>query len=403
MRHLTIWSLPLLVLPPAAQAQSLGDYLENNRLAEGRVLPLIRRLDSDSFEERQKAARVLLWLGPWLDRLEDESFDLLARNADANDDLALRGDLQRLVRGIRERTRGDEVRRLRGHRFSVVGLAFSPDGAKLATASWDRTARVWDVKTGKQLLCLGHDDYVQSVAFSPDGKLLASTGKEVRLWEAGTGKERFCFRDPAWHSGAFYDVCFSADGKRLFACPADGTLRSWDTSTGRLVRKWTVGRGFPLRLSADGNSVLLGASDRVSCWRLTTGEQAWTNSPWVAHSGTSVYRSLALTPDGRQLLAGNQDGTLRVFDAQTGRVARTLDRKRCPANFLALSGNGDRLLTGAWQEPLRLLTYPGCEEVRRWKVPPAVSTEGLALSPDGCWAAAAGSDEAVRLYRVKAP
>src|SRR5262249_7134383 len=161
--HLKSGTLLLLLMPLSAQAQDFEGFVEHNRLVEGRVLPLIRQLDSDAFEDRQKATRTLLRLGSWLDRLGDESLALLTKYADANDDLPLRGDLQRLVEGIRTRTKGDEVRRLVGHQFSIAGMAFSPDSAKLATASWDRTVRVWDVSTGKQLLRLEHDDYVQSV------------------------------------------------------------------------------------------------------------------------------------------------------------------------------------------------------------------------------------------------
>jgi WD40 repeat protein len=402
MRHLKNGTLLLLLLPLSARAQEVEDFAEQNRLVEGRVLPLIRRLDSDAFEERQKATRLLLRLGPRLDRLGDESLALLAKVADANDDLPLRADLQRLVEGIRTRTQGDEVRRLVGHQNSIVGMAFSPDGAKLATASWDRTVRVWDVNTGKQFLRLEHDDYVQSVAFSPDGKLIASIGKEVRLWESGTGKGRFCFRDPAWSSGALYDVCFSPDGKRFLACPRDGVLRSWDTDTGELVRQWVVGRGFPLGLSADGTRVYLGASEMVACWSLTTGGQLWTNTTWVTASGISIYRNLALTPDGGQVVTGNQDGFLRVFESGSGKVIRTRDLKRFRPLFLALSAAGDRLLIGGGQGPLELLTFLGEEEVQRWKIPEGVlSVDSLALSPDGRWASTAGHDEIVRLFQVK--
>lgn len=392
----------LLLTPLPARAQDIADFFDNHRLVGGRVLPFIRQLDSDHAEQRREAAKVLLGLDRHLDRLSDRASALLQKYADANDDRDLRADLQALVQGIRKRTCGDEVRRLLGHTYTISSVTFSPDSTRLATSSWDRTVRVWEVETGKELHCFRHDDYVQSVRFSPDGKLLASTGKEVRLFDLTTGQERFHWCEKSWSSGAYYDVCFTGDSKRLLACPNDGVMRAWDVATGKQVQKWTVGRACPLRVSPDDKSVYVGASDRVCCWSLTTGAQVWSYSSNHPFGGYSVFRSLALSHDGSALVAGNNDGETVVFEAKTGKVLRKLAPKDHPARFAALVG--DRLLLGGMQDPLQLLTFPDLKPVRRLRLPEGFgSVECLALSPDGRWAAVGSHDEIIRIYAIKRP
>ena len=110
-------------------------------------------------------------------------------------------------------------------RMTVAGVAFSPDGNRLATASWDQTAKAWDEQSGKELLTLrGHSNWVYGVAFSPDGKRLATAGRDgtAKVWEAQSGKELLTLRG---HLDAVRGVAFSPDGKRLATASADGTVQ----------------------------------------------------------------------------------------------------------------------------------------------------------------------------------
>ena len=141
-------------------------------------------------------------------------------------------------KAAKEKKRQDELERqrvltLRGHSAAVWGVAFCPDGKRLATASRDQTAKVWDAESGKELLTVyGHSGIVNSVAVSPDGKRLATASGDhtVKVWDAESGKELQTLRG---HSESVAGVAFSPDGKRLATASWDHTAKVWDADSGK--------------------------------------------------------------------------------------------------------------------------------------------------------------------------
>jgi len=284
-----------------------------------------------------------------------------------------------------------EVARL-AHNGLVYAVAFSPDGALLATASKDKIARVFEVRTGRVVAQLEHRDSVYSVAFSADGTLVAtaSADKTARVFEPRTGHEIARLT----HAGEVNKVAFSPDGTRVATASDDKTARVFEARTGHEISRLThEGVVEAVAFSPDATLVATGAQDKTArVFEARTGHEISR----VAR-GDAVY-SVAFSPDGTLVATGSRDKTASVFRARTGReVARLVHENT--VYRVAFSPDGTLVATGSLDNTARVFEAQTGREVARLVHQDIVSA--VAFSPDGTQLATASNDKTARLLQAR--
>jgi WD40 repeat protein len=234
---------------------------------------------------------------------------------------------------------------LRGHDDVVFAVDFSRDGNRLASASFDKTVRIWNLEQRaagsipEERVLTGHSDFVYAVAFSPDGKHLASASKDrtVKLVETATGKGVFTF------GGMDQDVlavAFSPDGKQVVSSGFETALYWWNPKTGERLRL-QGGHGIAvheLAFSKDGSRLLSASADRtIRLWNGSTG------APIKTIAVGSIVYAAAISPNNKLLASGSFDGLVKVWDEASGRLLATfiaLPSENEQHDWLALTPEG---------------------------------------------------------------
>jgi WD40 repeat protein/uncharacterized caspase-like protein len=385
---------------------------------------------------------------------------------------------------------GNQLRALKGHDMTVTALEFSPDDMILASGSSDKTIKLWDFSNGRvKQTFAGHTLHVSSIAFSPDGKILASGGADqnVKFWDVASGRElRSLVAGPNSRQGMGTDVAFSRDGKTLAS--AGEVVKFWDVSSGRELRTiivnpassspsetviafnydgtmlatggktiklWDVATGNTLRalpgeanaldFSPDRNILAVCNLTEIKLWDTRSGQElrtwegarqgvdalAFSNDGKLLASGNSDHTvtlwdpakgheisvlkgyvgavtSMALSADGKVLANGIFGGigrhdNLKIWDPVTGQLSRSLTGQHYAAYSIALSKSGDKLVSGSSGNAVGLWDVSQAEPVRKFKetVDRKFVPDQVALSADGRLIAAAGRNDMIKLWEAE--
>jgi WD40 repeat protein len=302
---------------------------------------------------------------------------------------------------------------MEGHSEGVYSVAWSPDGKTLASGSYDQTIRLWDVATGKTTATLKTrgGDHVTSVAWSPDGKMLASGSYDqtIRLWDVATGKTTATLEG---HTECVDFVAWSPDGKSL-ASVGGGAIKVWDVGTGKNVatiqgnQEWVNSVAW----SPDGKSLASGNADGVVKVRSVANGR--TIASLDAESGLNVL-AITYSPDGKTLASG--DGcTIELWDVTSHKSIHTLKGHSCDlvtyghGNFggqyipavksVAFSSDGKTLASGSQDKTIKLWDVTSGRSITTL-AGHSGAVESVAFSPDGKTLASASDDKAIKLWAV---
>jgi uncharacterized protein with WD repeat len=303
------------------------------------------------------------------------------------------------VTALAQANKEPELRINERHGCTVHSVAFSPDGKTLASAHNDSTIQLWDVKTGRLIRSFtGHTGHVPVIVFSPDGKTLAggSPDQTVKLWDVSSGRFIRAFTG---HRDSVYSVAFSPNGKTLASGSHDQTVKLWDVSSGRLIRSFEGHKSFvhAVAFSPDGKTIASGSYDHtLKLWDVSSGH----NRALEGH--TEWVQSVAFSPDGKMLASGSTDKSVKLWEVDSGNLINSFGNHDSSLyGSVAFSPDQKTLALAIYSSTIEFWDASAGQRIRSLK-DHNESISSVAFSPDGKTLASGSYDGTIKLWGTSA-
>jgi len=303
-----------------------------------------------------------------------------------------------VLTALRQAVYGVKEHRLEGHSKEVYSVAFSPDGKTLASASADNTIKLWNLQSQKPIATLaGHSDWVYSVAFSPDGKTLASASWDntIKVWNLQSQKP---IATLAGHSNEVRSVAFSPDGKTLASASYDNTIKVWNLQSRKPIAT-LAGHSNDVRsvaFSPDGKTLASASWDKtIKVWNLQSQKPIAT---LAGHS--DVVNNVAFSPDGLTLASASWDRTIKVWNLQSQKPIATLAGHSKEVRSVTFSPDGLTLASASWDRTIKVWNLQSQKPIATL-AGHSESVNSVAFSPDGLTLASASADYTIKLWNLQ--
>ncbi len=294
---------------------------------------------------------------------------------------------------------GKELDLLTEHTDWIQSIAFNPNGNILASGSDDGSIRLWDTRTSTHLRTMTeHKSLITNVVFSGDGKMLASASRDntIRLWDTQTGESHTTLKG---HTDRIFSIWLSGDGTTLASASRDNTIRLWDTQTGEVRKTFDLEHTeeiLEMAFSPDGKTIATwawGWDTPIRLWDVQTGKL----HKMLKGQERDVVYEMAFSPDGKTLASAMNEGTVRIWDAQTGERRRILIGHTHDVLNVVFSPDGKTLASGSYDTTIRLWdTQTGkLQKTLKGHLSDILS---VAFSPDGKILANVVEDDTICLW-----
>ena len=287
---------------------------------------------------------------------------------------------------------------LLGHESWIYSLAFSPDGTRIVSGSTDNTIKIWDAESGNELRTLkGHEGWVGAVAFSPDGKRIVSGSQDntIKIWDANNGKELMTLHG---HNNGVWAVEYSPDGSRIVSSSLDNTIKLWDAESGNELRtfkgheSWVGSAGF----SPDGKRIVSSGLDQtIRIWDVDN-----LNEQMILRGHKGYVGTAAFSPDGKKIISGSEDNTIKIWDAESGNELLTLEGHKGPVHSVDFSPDGSRIVSGSDDSTIKLWDAYNGSELKSFKGHENW-VRSVAFSPDGKRIVSGSADYTIKLWDIE--